>query len=689
MAFSTQQLVFYPFLVIVAAGALWFLFRGFKRLAGYLEASRVERLAREDKLDQAVSYLQSRGKTEKAAGLLVEKGNPARAVDLLVDAGRYIEGAKTALDSGQTLRAGELFQRGGDLASAGGCYLSAGQLDEAVRLLRKVSEIPVAARFLERKGKFEPALRLYMETRNFDRTASIALDSITDRMILKKVGDFLAQHDEVELAFAVYKKGKFFREVGRTAVALGRVEQAIEAYLQHDYFEEAAALYAQTGRHREAAENFIKGGKVAKAVDQLLLAEEYLAVARLFRRTGQPARALETLKSVSIDSTQYRDGMLMACSILVEHQRFKEAGEALLSLLEAIGYSTGNIEVVYRLVDIQIQLGEKDAAIASLETAKRAGVSDPGIDEQLMGLRQSGEELFAPDEESAYTQPAHRKSRVRGATTTIGFPRSDRYALKRKLARGGHGILFLVEDQKLGREAVLKLLHSESIPSDLARRYFMREARTAASLNHPNIVQVFDYGDIEGKPYLVMEFVDGLNLMELHDSLKDELPIDRKLSICIQLCDALAYAHGKSIIHRDIKMENIMVNAYWHVKLMDFGLAKALNENPDRSLFIIGTPFYMSPEQIVGDVLDHRTDIYSVGVLMFRLFTDRLPFEEGEVLSHHRFTPPPDPREFKPELQETLADTILRCLEKDRDERFDSAGEIADILKAIHGGRSV
>ena len=164
-----------------------------------------------------------------------------------------------------------------------------------------------------------------METRNFDRATSIALERINDRGILRKVGDFLVENDEAELAFEVYRKGKFFGEVGKTAVALGRIEQAIEAYLQHDYFEEAGTLFAQVGRHREAAENFIKGGKVGKAVDQLLLAEEYLAVARLFRRTGQPARALETIKSISIDSSQYRDGMLMACAILVEHQRYQEA----------------------------------------------------------------------------------------------------------------------------------------------------------------------------------------------------------------------------------------------------------------------------------------------------------------------------------------------------------------------------
>jgi len=133
-------------------------------------------------------------------------------------------------------------------------------------------------------------------------------------------------------------------------------------------------------------------------------------------------------------------------------------------------------------------------------------------------------------------------------------------------------------------------------------------------------------------------------------------------------------------------MENVMVTTKWQTKLLDFGLAKALNENPDRSLFIIGTPFYMSPEQIVGDSLDLRTDIYSAGILMYRLFTGRLPFEEGEVLTHHRFTQPPDPREYMPQLPRLLAETILTCIKKDRDERFDSAALVAQRLSQISPG---
>jgi tetratricopeptide (TPR) repeat protein len=684
LASTMQTLVFYPFLLIVVVAGAWLAVSALRKSSRKRTADKAERLARDQRFDELARLLTDRGTPEAAARILLEHKQFERAIDLFVGAGLYVDAAKAAVAAGDNRRGAELFQRAGDHSSAGACYLAIGEFDDAVRLLRKAGELATAARYLERRGEIDKALALFLEMGRFDHVATLTMEHYKDRQRVREVADRLVDAEQLQLAAPLYVRGQFFLEAGKTFEKLGRVEQAIQAYLQQNYFEEAASLYARTGKHRKAAEFFIKGGLVSKAVDEMLLAGEFLSVARLFRRSGQPARALDVIKSIALDSSDYRDGQLLACSIEVENHRFEDAAARLDDLLRTIGYSTENLEVVYRLVDLQLQLGKREEAMAALEQAKRAGITDPGLDEQLMGLRESAEGLFEPDVEDSLTIPAHRRARLKGDTTTIGFPRSDRYVLKRKLARGGHGILFLVEDRQLQRDVVLKLLHSESLPSDLARKYFLREARTAAGLNHPNIVRVFDYGEIEKRPYLAMEYVDGLNLIELQESLQNEIPRERKFSICIQLCDALAYAHTKTIIHRDVKMENVMVTTHWQTKLMDFGLAKALNENPDRSLFIIGTPFYMSPEQIVGDSLDHRTDIYSLGVLMYRLFTDRLPFEEGEVLSHHRFTPPPDPRDYAPEMPRLLAETILVCLKKDREERFDSATLIAQRLKQLH-----
>jgi eukaryotic-like serine/threonine-protein kinase len=686
LAISTISLVLYPFLAVVVVAGAWGLAVAMRRSAANRGMRKARRLATAGRFDELTTLLVSKGKSEAAVTLLNEHGEAERALAVLTSSGDYLGAARQTAATGDNQRAAELFQRGGDLSSAGACHLAVGNYDEAIRLLRQCGELAVAARFVEQRGRPDLALKLHMELGSFGQASALALEHVKERKQLKAVADAFVEEEQLEAALPLLLKGHFFLEAGRALARLGRNDKAIEAFLHQNHYEEAANLLARTGRHREAAEYFLKGGSFARTIEELLLAGEMLAAARLHRRSGDPAKALDILASVSTDSGDYKTAQVMAAAIEEENHRLEDAAVRLQELLKVIGHSTENLELVYRVVDLLLQVGRKDDAITCLERTKRAGATAPDIDEQLMSLRAAPDGLFEPDVEHDATAPAHRRSRFRGNTTTVGFPRSERYVLKRKLARGGHGILFLVEDRKLQRDVVLKLLHSESLPSDLARKYFIREARTAARLNHTSIVRVFDYGEIETRPYLAMEYVEGLNLIELQESLNNRIPFDRSLTICIQLCEALTHAHEQTVIHRDIKMENVMVTTQWQTKLLDFGLAKALNENPDRSLFIIGTPFYMSPEQIVGDVLDLRTDIYSAGILMYRLFTGHLPFEEGEVLTHHRFTPPPDPREFEPKLPRLQAETILTCIKKDRDERFDSATLVAQRLAQIPPG---
>jgi len=683
---SNLSLALYPLVTVLVLAGGWALVVAVQRSALKRGVDKARRLAGEGRFDEMTKLMVSRGKSEMAAKLLTEHGEEERAAAVLVAAGSYVEAARVIAATGANERAAELFQRGGDLSSAGACYLAGGSYDEAIRLLRQCGELPVAARFVEQRGRHDLALKLQMELGNYVLASSLALEHLKERKQLKMVADTFVEQEQLEAAVPLLLKGHFFLDAGRALDRLGKTDKAIEAFLHQNHYEEAANLLARTGRHREAAEYFLKGGSFARTIQELLIAGEVLAAARLHRRSGDHVQALDILSKIGMESGDYKTAQVMAAAIEEENHRLDHAAVRLQELLKVIGHSTENLELVYRVVDLLLQVGRKSDAIACLERTKRAGATAPDIDEQLMQLREAPDRLFEPDHEHDATAPAHRPGRLRGNTTTVGFPRSERYTLKRKLARGGHGILFLVEDQKLNRDVVLKLLHSESLPSDLARKYFFREARTAARLNHPGIVQVFDYGEIETRPYLAMEFVEGLNLIELQESLKNQIPFHRCLSICMQLCEALTHAHEHTIIHRDIKMENVMVTTKWQTKLLDFGLAKALNENPDRSLFIIGTPFYMSPEQIVGDSLDLRTDIYSAGILMYRLFTGRLPFEEGEVLTHHRFTQPPDPREYMPQLPRLLAETILTCIKKDRDERFDSAALVAQRLSQISPG---
>lgn len=656
--------------------------------------AKINSLLEQGNVDEAVKYLLSKGATSRAAQLLVSQGKWQDGIELHVKSGNFLEAAQIALEAGELTRAGELFQLAEDYVSAAGCYIKAGKIEDGVLLIKEHGDFITGGRILEASGYPEEAGRLYLEAGDHSRLVPLALEKIDDKETLDRIAEGLANSGAAEAAIEIYRKAKSFLRVGQLCENLGRHQEAIDAYLRHDYFEEAARVYSRLKDHEQAARLYLKAGVLKKAVREFEKAGEFLVAARIYRRINNHAKAIEALDQIPSNSPNFHEGMLLAASILEEHHRFNEAIERYRRILNVEGYEEDNLEVLYRLVDLQIHIQDIDSAVKELEKAKRAGLDNPAIDEQLMLLRVTPtEELARPavSSQSAATKIAVPGGRTvaRRASTTIGFPQSDRYTLKRKLARGGHGILFLVYDHRLGFDVVLKLLHSESLPTGLAKRYFLREAKTAARLDHPNIVKVFDYGELQGRPYLSMEYVDGKNLLELQEALPRPLTIRESLHISLQVCSALSYAHERSIIHRDIKMENIMVNRKWHVKLMDFGLAKALDENPDKSLLILGTPFYMSPEQIVGGNVDARSDLYSFGVLMFRLFTGKLPFEEGEVLTHHKSTPPPDPREFNPDLPPIIAQTVLKCLEKDPNKRFQSAEEIAGIFGALIGGGQV
>ena len=218
-----------------------------------------------------------------------------------------------------------------------------------------------------------------------------------------------------------------------------------------------------------------------------------------------------------------------------------------------------------------------------------------------------------------------------------------------------------------------------------ALKNFLREAKSAAQLNHPNIVTVYDAGEQDGNYYIAMEYVDGNTLKDIVRH-RGRIPASGIVHVLAQMCEGLAFAHEKKIVHRDIKTANTMWTRDRKAKIMDFGLAKVVEEVRNHTTVVSGTPYYMSPEQTLGKNVDHRTDLYSLGVTIFELATGSLPFREGNLPYHHVHTPPPDPRELTPELPAVLAEIVLRCMRKDPAERYSSAREIlADLKRSLAG----
>jgi serine/threonine protein kinase len=244
------------------------------------------------------------------------------------------------------------------------------------------------------------------------------------------------------------------------------------------------------------------------------------------------------------------------------------------------------------------------------------------------------------------------------------------------------GVVYQARDRRLGRVIALKRLPDNLRENPTAVELFLREARAAAALNHPNIVTLFDADQEDGNYYLTMEFLDGLPLDRILKK-RGRLSVRDCVRLGQQIATGLQYAHERHIVHRDVKTSNLFFTKDRVVKIMDFGLAKMMQEVRRAATVIGGTPYYMAPEQATGENVDHRADLYALGVTLFELATGTLPFREGDVTWHHRHTPPPDPRSAAPDLPAPFADLVLQLLEKDPGARPASAAEVGARLGEI------
>jgi serine/threonine protein kinase len=263
------------------------------------------------------------------------------------------------------------------------------------------------------------------------------------------------------------------------------------------------------------------------------------------------------------------------------------------------------------------------------------------------------------------------------------------YKILEKIGEGGMGEIFLAEDTKLERKVALKFLPRKMSVDKDARKRFEREAKAAAALNHPNIVTIYEIDDIHDRVYIAMEYVEEKTLREMirQKTLLEIMPVEGLIDIAVQVCEGLEQAHGAGIIHRDIKLQNIMLDKNNRVKILDFGLAKLKGASKiTGDLSRVGTIHYMSPEQAQGEEVDLRTDIWSLGVVLYELVTGQ-PLFKGEleqvVIRSIISGSPQPPTEICDSLPKGLEKIIMKCLCRYADDRYSSAQSLASALKEL------
>ena len=563
----------------------------------------------------------------QAAKLFLRAEDPRAAKDILQSAGANAEAASLAMKLHEFAEAAALFERAGDLLQAAEALTRLGEDVEAARMLgahhREQGELAVAAEHLERAGDHVAAGDLYRHLEDYVRA------------------------------------GACYREQGEH-------EQAAEMYGLAGDRVAASESYEQAGRFSEAAALCADSGEGVREAALLEKAGDWLAAGEAYHREGWDDEAIAALQRVG------GAGFAQASSLLATIFRSRgQLSVAIKQLRQAIGDSGPDRETLPMFYTLATLYEENHSTAEALELYERV----IGIDYGYADV----EQRVARVRERLDSEPAPPVPLVTPGAVGV---RPGRYEIVGELGRGGMGVVYRAQDTVLDRSVAFKVLPGSFQENPQAVANFLREAKAAARLNHPSIVTVYDAGEQDGRYYIAMEFVDGTTLKEI---VRRRGPIAPRgaLQVVGQVCEALAYAHEKKVVHRDIKTANVMWTREKKAKIMDFGLAKVVEEVRNHTTVVSGTPYYMSPEQTLGKNIDHRTDIYSLGVAAFELVTGTVPFKDGNIPYHHVHTQPPDVRELCAEVPASVARLIARCLAKDAADRYPTAGAIRDEVQSV------
>src|SRR5437763_2252833 len=283
------------------------------------------------------------------------------------------------------------------------------------------------------------------------------------------------------------------------------------------------------------------------------------------------------------------------------------------------------------------------------------------------------------------------ETRVAVSDTLIGTLFDGRYTVVRKLGAGGMANVYLAEDQELGRRVAIKILNERHANDEQFVERFRREAKNAAALSHPNIVSIYDRGEAEGTYYIAMEYLEGRSLKELIVA-RGPAPLTVSVEYARQILSALRFAHRHGIVHRDIKPHNVLVDAEGRVKVTDFGIARAGTSQMTEAGSIVGTAQYLSPEQARGTNVDQRSDVYSLGIVLYELLTGTVPFNGDtpvEIAMKHLSTLAEPPSAKRPEMPRDLDLIVMRALAKDPADRYQDAEEMDADLERFARGAAV
>ena len=657
------------------------------RTLTYLFDAGVKRDVQAGRYDQAIARLVKRSRFAEAAHVEERRGNLDAAAALFIQAA-------------DVPTAAQMYIRHGRQKYAVAFFAEPHHLDEAAAVFLREGQMAHAAEMYEKAGRRDRALEIWQDTGRQDRVAAMMAQSGdtggASRLLADSAmasGDYAAagplweELGELVMAGKAYKAAGMTHEAVRLAVELGHPGEAARLLMEAGEFLQAAPLFATAGRYADAGSAAYRGGDVAGCVAYLEIAGDHVAMAHVFFSYGRRDDAKARLRSVKPSHEDFVACREALAAAELEDGEDEAARNAYGELVEhAVATRLVPDDTVRRWLISRFELfvtaGEVEQGLLELEHCRSMGLLTVEVEEHMRRLAPQVEAtrtILKQGDEDAIAVVLEEWNR---AASSLLLPRHERYEIQQKLAQGSNGVVYLAWDAVLDRPLVVKMIANDALPTETAREWFLREARVAARLNHPNIVVIYDMGEIGEQPFIAMEYVEGMTLKE---RVAPQLPLPARMVVPLfqQLGAALQFAHDHGVVHRDVKLDNVMVTTDGALKLMDFGLAEALN-SPERTRVVVaGTPAYMSPEQIRGTGVDHLTDIYALGVLLFKLVTGEYPYRSGNILEQHRKAPIPDARELEPHVPDACNAVIQKAMAKDKADRFSSVDELVIALAAV------
>jgi tetratricopeptide (TPR) repeat protein len=671
------------------------------------ESEAIEIYKRSGNSDNLVKLLLKRKNVEAAGNVLESNNRFQEAAELYYNHERYEKAAQIYEKKGFYKKAAYIYEKGGIIKKAAANFekyfitsfdttvgfQSSKQLEQellkAVELYIQLNELGKAYDLLIKYGKFEKAAELAVKMEKFPDAASnferaqlpLKAAEIYEKMNQPKIAyllrgeDSFARGNTLEAA-EWFLKGEDFTRAAELFEWDKQFSKAAHCYFMNQNFLSAADNYLKDNNEEEAAKMFemgrewkmaanisLKFSKFQKAGELYEKALEYFKAGASFIKVDDDRRALSNFQLVPVDSPDFTAAITHMANIFLKNRKPQLVIEKIEKLLGNHQIDKSNIEWFYVLGQAYENAGNFKKAFEIYQMILTEDYSFKDVHQKIKEVEtliQKYKEMELISEDS-----------------------TERYRIIEKVGEGGMGVVFKAEDTVLKRVVALKILNKTLVTDKRNLERFFSEARSTASLTQANIVTVYDVGQIKDDYFISMEFIEGENFMNLIRRKKVFSP-SQIVFIAIKLFKALDYSHRKGIIHRDIKPHNIMITKQKEIKIMDFGLAVILgDQKKGESGVITGTPYYMSPEQIQGIPVDHRTDIYSSGTTLFHLTTGHVPFKGENIFYQHLFDPVPPIKKYRSDIPEKLCYIIEKCMEKKREQRFQSAMEVLNEMKTI------